>query len=231
MLRKLLAALLLTALGCAPAPSAAAVPTYSPYATEQTNRIYNLMFCDDVTAFLAAPGKTPTSWQSTLSTPSDIPALQALAADRKQEGRIRYLAYQQLRRGGHPVLAKQLLGIIVEMPQDKGLDTLAAFAEGGVRYINQSGKMCFIEGGPPSPQLEALFITAQPLVDAIGPWDKARRGPPDRGQVRMTFLVSDGLYFVEGPASQVQKERMPAAVLAATLPLLQTVMAATSSQK
>ena len=226
MLRKLLAAL-----GFVSAPQAAAVPPYSPYATEPTNRIFNLLFCDDVAAFLAAPGKSPTSWQSALSTPSDIPALQAVAADRNQEGRVRYLAYRQLRRAGHPVLAKQLLGIIVEMPQDKGLDTLAAYSEGGVRYINQSGTTCFIEGVPPTPQLEALFRSAQPLVDAIGPWEEARRGPPDRGHIRMTFLVSDGLYFVEGPVSLVLKERMPAAVFAAIVPLMQSVVAASLSQK
>ena len=47
----------------------------------------------------------------------------------------------------------------------------------------------------------------------------------------MTFLVSDGLYFVEGPVSLVLKERMPAAVFAAIVPLMQTVVAASLSQK
>lgn len=202
-------------------------PPYAPYASSAANDLYNLMFCDDIGAFLAKPGDRPTSWQATLaSTPPDIPALRALAEDHEQEGRVRYLAYQQLRQGGHPVPSKQLFGVIVEVPLDDGMDALAAYSEGGVRYVHQSGKIAVVEGAPSFiPLVEGLFAASQPVVAAIGPWKGTRRPPPAGGSVRLTFLVSDGLYFGEGPLSVMQREPMAAPVLQKAIELLQAVVA------
>jgi hypothetical protein len=47
-----------------------------------------------------------------------------------------------------PVPTKQLLGTIIEFPQPDGLDTLTAFVDGRVRYINHTGHLA-IEGAPP----------------------------------------------------------------------------------
>jgi hypothetical protein len=223
MLRKIL-----TALGFASATAATASPPYAPYTSEAANAIYNLLFCDDPAAFLGNPDHESTSWQLALaSSPPDVPALQALAADRTQEGRVRYLAYQELRRAGQSVTTKRLLGVIVEVPLDGGLDTLAAYSEGGVRYVNQSGKMLLIEGVPSfMPLVETLFEAAQPVVEAIGPWKEARRSPPAQGNVRLTFLVSDGLYFGEGPLAVMQREPMAAPVIQRATELLQAVVAA-----
>ncbi|MBL0085159.1 MAG: hypothetical protein IPP44_00340 [Ideonella sp.] len=223
MLRKVLATL-----GLVSATAATAAPPYSPYSSEAANAIYNLLFCDDAAAFLAKPGDQPASWQATLaSSPPDIQALQTMAADRGQEGRVRYLAYQQLRQSGHSVPSKQLLGVIVEVPLAGGLDALAAYSEGGVRYVNQSGKIAVVEGVTSfMPLVEGLLAASQPVVNAIGPWKEARRAPPTRGNVRLTFLVSDGLYFGEGPLSVMQREQMAAPIIHKATELLQAVVAA-----
>src|SRR5689334_22655776 len=90
-------------LGLVSASVATGAPSYSPYPLESSNSIYNLLFCDDVARFIARPGETPTPWQAALaSRPPDINALEAIAADRSEDGRIRYLAYQLLRQAGHP---------------------------------------------------------------------------------------------------------------------------------
>lgn len=224
MLRKVL-----TALGFASiAAVAAGAPPYSPYPSDAANAMYNLMFCDDVAAFLVKPDQQPASWQATLaSTPADIPALQALSSDGSQDGRIRYLAYQALRRAGQPVTPKKLLGVIVEVPFSGGLDALAAYSDGGVRYINQTGKMMVIEGHSSfAPAVNGLLGAAQPVVNAIGPWKQARRDPPARGNVRLTFLVSDGLYFGEGPLSVMQRDQMASPVIQRATELLQAMVAA-----
>jgi hypothetical protein len=222
MLRKAL-----VALSVASATTVAAAPPYSPYKSDAANAIYNLLFCDDLAAFAGKPDQQPTSWQLALaSNPPDIPALQALATNRSQEGRIRYLAYRRLREAGQTVAAKQLLGVIVEVPLSGGLDTLAAYSEGGVRYVNQTGKLVVIEGVPSFlPLVERLFTAAQPVVDAIGPWQSARRGPPGPGDIRLTFLVSDGLYFGEGPVSVMQREPMAGPIIRGATELLQAVVA------
>jgi hypothetical protein len=118
-----------------------------------------------------------------------------------------------------------LLGVIVEVPLAGGLDTLAAFSEGGVRYINQSGKMVAIEGvGAFSAHVKSLFKASEPVVAQIGPWQKSRLGPPQRGNVRLTFLVSDGLYFGEGPMSGMQRDAMAGPILEQATALLQAVV-------
>ena len=224
MLRKLLAAVGLLA----SAAGVAAEPPYAPYKSEAANEIYNLLFCDDLAAFTArSTEQEATPWQLVLaSNPIDMPALAALAADQTQEGRIRYLAFQRLRSSGQAVPQRQLLGVIVEVPLSGGLDTLAAYSEGGVRYVNQSGKLVVAEGVRSlQPLVARLFEAAQPVVTRIGPWNQARRGPPSVGKVRLTFLVSDGLYFGEGPLTVMQQEPLAAPVIQRATELLQAVVA------
>lgn len=202
-------------------------PPYSPYSSEAANTIYNLLFCDSPSAFLARSGEEPAPWQATLaSAPPDLQALQALAADGNQDGRVRYLAYQQLRHDGQSVPSRQLLGVIVEVPLAGGLDTLAAYSEGGVRYINHSGRIAVVDGAPSMAHLvHGLFAESQPVVNAIGPWTEARRAPPERDNIRLTFLVSDGLYFGEGPLTVMQREPMAAPIIKRATELLQAVVA------
>ncbi|MFO1280889.1 MAG: hypothetical protein U1F51_00230 [Burkholderiales bacterium] len=204
-----------------------AAPPYSPYRSDAANAIYNLAFCDDVAAFAARPGQSPTPWQAALaSEPADVEALRRLADDEREEGRIRYLASRRLRENGRPAAAKRLYGVVVEMPLDGGLDTLAATSEGGVRYVNQSGRIAVIEPVPAIvPLVERLFAAAQPVVDRIGPWSGARRPPPSAGAIRLSFLVSDGLYFGEGPFTALERDPMAAPVIARATELLQAVVA------
>jgi hypothetical protein len=227
MLRKLLASVGLASAAAATAATAAAAPPYAPYREGAANTIYNLLFCDEPAAFLAKPGAPATPWQAVLgAAPPNVDALRTLAADPAQEGRVRYLAYQRLGQLGQPVPPKQLLGVIVEVPLEGGLDTLAAYAEGGIRYLNQSGKMVVIEDVAAfAPLTQALMAASQPVVNAIGPWKAARRAPPQRGHIRLTFLVSDGLYFGEGPMNVMQREPMAAPVIQKATELLQAVVA------
>lgn len=51
-----------------------------------------------------------------------------------------------------------------------------------------------------------LVGVSQPIVDRLNPWDKPRRPPPPKGNVRMTFLASDGLYFAEETLSAVERD-------------------------
>ena len=220
---------LLTAVGIGVAATAGAVanPPYSPYASEAANTIYNLLFCDNPAAFKAKASESPTYWQTVLfSDPADVEALQVLAVDATQEGRVRFLAFSRLREIGKAVHPKILLGVIVEVPLEGGLDALAAFSEGGIRYVNQSGKLVVIEGVASFlPMVKRLFAVAEPVVAHIGPWDKPRLGPPKQGNVRLTFLVSDGLYFGEGPMSIMQREAMAGPIIQQSIKLLQAVVA------
>jgi hypothetical protein len=160
------------------------------------------------------------------SEPADISALEALAADVSQEGRLRALANQRLRSAGKKVTGKILLGVIVEVPLSEGLDTLAAYSEGGARYINKTGKLGVFEGvASLKPLIQDLLKASQQVVDRIGPSEHPRSPPPKGDNIRITFLVSDGLYVGEGAMSQMQRDPMGAPVVRTATTLLQQVVA------
>jgi hypothetical protein len=58
-----------------------------------------------------------------------------------------------------------------------------------------------------------LFSAAYTLVEQIGPWEGERRPPPTAGNARLTFLVSDGLYFGEGPFDVLARDPMGGPVI------------------
>lgn len=75
-------------------------------------------------------------------------------------------------------------------------------------------------------EAKELVATAQNLVNQIGPWEEKRLAPPRPGHVRMTFLVSDGLYFGEGPFEALQQDKLGAPILAKASQLLLLVVEA-----
>ena len=200
---------------------------FSPYEDTAANFIYNLLFCDRRESFRARQGERSTDWQRVLFTePPEVLGLKMLADNASEEGRHRYLAFARLREAGAPVTPKILLGVIVEMALPDGLDALAAYSDGGVRYINHSGKMVIVEGVDDfRPLVHRLFQAAQPVVARIGPWDQPRRPPPVRGNARLTFLVSDGLYFGEAQAEVFQRDALAGPVLREATQLLLKVVA------
>lgn len=221
MLKKLLVAVGVT---LAASGSTTATEIYKPYAESHVNFLYNLLFCDDLNLFKNQSSERDVGlWGTLLAEEPDRTALRKIASDETNEGRVRALAYNRLRVVGEAVPSKKLLGVIVEVPLQKGLDVLAAFSEGGVRYLNQSGKVVVFEGkGNPVENLAKELVSAsQPVVDKIGPWNKQRLPPPKTGNVRITFLVSDGLYFGEGTYAVLQQDSMAGPVLSKTTQLLQ----------
>ncbi|HNH52525.1 MAG TPA: hypothetical protein PLL07_08910 [Nitrosomonas sp.] len=225
MLRKLF-----TTLGFGASAMTPSEPPYIPYQSEAANEIYNLLFCDNLAAFKPKEGESAATWQTVLfAEPADRSALLALANDVTQESRIRYLAYTRLRLLGENVPTKVLLGVIVEVSLADGLDALAAYSDGGVRYINHSGELVFFEGSTElEPHVKKLLAASEPVVARIGPWKKPRRSPPESDNVRLTFLVSDGLYFGEGPMSIMQHEEMAGPVIQSATTLLQTIVSRAS---
>jgi hypothetical protein len=187
-----------------PVPRDTPRPRHRPYRETACNEIYNLLFCDD--------GRMPIG-----AMDDTVASLRAVADDESQEGRNRMWAYNLLRERGEPVPPKILLGTIVEVHMEDGLDVLAAFTDGSVRYINHSEKMGFVEGRVPQLEehIEILLKVSGFIVNQIGPSTEARLPPPPKGEVRTTFLVSDGLYFGQGPYDELRNDEMGRLVLTA----------------
>jgi hypothetical protein len=210
-----------------PPPAKAAGPYAGPYAQSETNFIYQLLFCDDPELFRPRPGTQPAPWHRLLfDAQPDPAAVRALAEDQNQESRIRILACNWLLRNRQEVPKKELLGIVVEVPLDRGLDVLAAYADGRIRYINQTGRPVVFESAPANVSAQAgkLLAASRAAIAQIGPWDRPRLPPPKQGRIRLTFLVSDGLYFGEGPLPGMDRDPIAAPVISEAGKLLQMVV-------
>jgi hypothetical protein len=223
MLRRLLA---LLGGGVAGTRRAAAHLPYAPYRQPASNLLYSLIFCDEPRAFMPRHGIAPPPWHAVLfGNPVDFQAVRTLADDVAADSRARALAYALLRKNNRPVPRKVLLGVVVEVPMPEGLDTLAVFADAGVRYINHTGKVAIVEGETATlaPIVIRLMAAAQAVVARTGPWDKPRRAPPIKGSVRLTFLVSDGTYLGEGPALALEHDPFAGPVIQQALLLVQAL--------
>ena len=176
--------------------------TSDPYKDTATNLIYNLLFCDNIELFKTntqAPFTYP--FDILFSDNSTVVDFQKIIDDTKFDSRLKILAYNRQLSKGHKPDKKELLGVIIEVRLDNGLDVLASFRDGTARYINATGKMIIWEMTDETSNklTQDIFIKSQEIIKKIGVWDKPRRPHPKRGMARLTFLVSDGLYFGEGP--------------------------------
>lgn len=198
---------------------AGSAPFYRPYKNEAADSLYNLLFCDNPDLFRTAK-QGPLA--VVLSGAATRESLEEIAVDPALESRVRMLAFNRLRAMKLPVPAKQLFGTIIECPQRSGLDTLAAFADGRLRYINYTGHPAIFECAPPELVAKAheLMRVSQLAVDRHGPSEEPRRPPPVGDLVRLSFLVSDGLYWGEDSYELLSRDPEGGPVLAAATKLL-----------
>lgn len=206
-------------------------PFHRPYAEESTNILYNLLFCDDLGLYQkhADPNAGPPFSILLSNDPSDGD-LANIARDLTVDPRTRLLAFNRLRAQGRPLPQKVLLGVIVEVGLDLGLDALASFPNGTLRYFNQSGRVLIWERtdeASVNALTRQLFEESLAIVNRIGPWDQPRRPQPPLGMTRITFLVSDGLYFGEGPTNSFFEDPLAKPALGTATRLMQWITAST----
>lgn len=198
-----------------------------PYKDSATNLIYNLLFCDNIDLFKSNT-ETPYTYPFDIlfSETSTISDYQKIIDDSNSDSRLKVLAYNRQLLKGHKPDKKELLGVIIEVGLDDGLDVLASFSDGTARYINQTGKMIIWENADETSNklTKDLFINSYEIVQQIGPWDKARRPHPTKGMTRITFLVSDGFYFGEGPMDVIFNDPLASPALTSGTDLMRYLM-------
>ncbi|HEY2721265.1 MAG TPA: hypothetical protein VGI82_06055 [Chitinophagaceae bacterium] len=203
-----------------------------PYKESSTNLIYQLLFCDNIELYKENTTKPHSYPFDILFSANHTPAdLQKLIDDSSSESRIKILAYNQQLAMGYKPLKKELLAVIVEMGLDNGLDVLASFNNGTARYINQAGKMIIWETTDETfhALTNDLFLKAWDVINQIGPWDKPRRPWPAKGLVRISFLVSDGLYFGEAPINVLFNDPLAKPSLTAATALMNYLVTRTGT--
>lgn len=194
-----------------------------PYQNESLNLIYDLLFCDDIELFkVNSKDHSTHPWSTLFSADASKEDLIKITDDETSESRVRILAGNKLRAQGNTLEYQELLGVIVEVAMDEGLDVIAAYSDGSARYINYSEKIIVLEA--PTDQsnrlIEDLLSSGEEVIQKIGPWDKDRLPFPQAGQVRLTFLVSDGLYFGQGPFDVLAEDPMGGPVIGAAAEMM-----------
>ncbi|MFN0013611.1 MAG: hypothetical protein ACKVU2_03605 [Saprospiraceae bacterium] len=200
-------------------------PPPGPYRDEAINKIYQLLFCDYADLYSGnSPDPLTYPYDVLLAPTSSNEDLQKVIDYSTTEARIKMLAYNLLMAKGHQPAKRELIGVIVEVGMDEGLDTLAAYSDQSARYINYTGSAIVWENRDDETAgqlIGDLFAKSLDIVSKIGPWGNPRKPHPAKGMVRLSFLVSDGLYFGEGPIQVLFNDPMANPALTSATALMQ----------
>jgi hypothetical protein len=207
------------------------VAKVQPYDDAPTNALYHLLFCDDYQAIRDASAEIEPGIAKLFDTNVDEKAVRAIADDTRKTPRLRALAFQRLREAKKKTPAKLLLGAILEIPMDNKPETFAAFVDGGIRYIDTRGKVSYADGAV--PQLiqahKKMMEAARDLADSAKLSNQPRSAVP-RDKARLTILMSDGPYIVEGTMEKLMKDKKANAFIESSGLLLKTFIDAALKQ-
>src|SRR6202050_1881199 len=111
-------------------------------------------------------------------------------------------ALRELGEKPDPKFAYEVLGVIVEMPQQAAYDTLAGYVDGSARYLNFSGKAIFWDA--PDAVIQRL---CQVLVDSTIPASRKAKprtslSLPSRG-IQATLLTRSGPFVITAVSNAV----------------------------
>jgi hypothetical protein len=200
---------------------------HRPYADEAANGIYELLFGDNLSLYKGrGRDNTRYPWITLFSNNSSDAQLITIANDAELPTRVQLLAFNELRKRKVSAEKSILLGVVIEVGLTNGLDVLAAYGDKTVRYINHSGKMIVSESTESSwaSQVDDLLVKGRELMKHIGPWNKKRLSSPPIGNLRITLLASDGLYFGEGSIDDMSKDSLGGPVFRSATNLMQALI-------
>jgi hypothetical protein len=134
-----------------------------------------------------------------------VALLRSVLDSPKLETRIQLWVWSALRELGEQPdgkFAYEVLGVILEMPQQGGYDTLAAYVDGSARYLNFSGKAIFWDALDPAVKrlCEALVHSTIPASRKAKP--RLSLSLPKRG-IQATMLTRSGPYLIAAPPQGV----------------------------
>ncbi|HEY4225874.1 MAG TPA: hypothetical protein VGM70_08680 [Pseudolysinimonas sp.] len=106
---------------------------------------------------------------------------------------------RQLDRDALTGLPEELYGVVLEVPLEKGVDTLAAYQDHTARYLNQGGGAIVWDTHETVMDglIDAVLTAARPLTTAIGVWESSRPALT-AGKSRISLLTAEGLHFRDG---------------------------------
>ncbi|MDB6006178.1 MAG: hypothetical protein JWR15_3165 [Prosthecobacter sp.] len=131
-----------------------------------------------------------------------------------------------------PDEARRVLGVVIEVSMQDGLDIVAAYPDHSARYYNFSGAGVVWEHPDTSLDgaIDRLISAGTAVVQQIGPWDGPRPAPPPKNQVRLSFLTPGGLCFGQGSFQDLSADPKGGAVVTAATDLMRALIAKSPKQ-
>ena len=128
-----------------------------------------------------------------------------------EESRLQIFAWSELRNLSvipDESIAKKVLGFVIEVGMNKGVDYLAVYSDNAARYYNFSGAKIIYQCDEKSinEKIQKLLYYCERTVKHIGLWEGARRSPPMENMCRINFLTPAGLFFGEGPMRALEQD-------------------------
>lgn len=168
-----------------------------------------------------------------MNEPSEAGRLLRAVTLISNEARLRLWAWHSLRTLGKypaPDLARQALGVVIEVPFEKNADVLAAYADGTARYINHQGGMIVWDRADEviTPKIMAVIKEAQPEGVKL-PLSEPQEERPDEQMdptvVRLSVLSPGGISVWEGvPGESAEMGRLFAAMADLLKAMVQAAM-------
>jgi hypothetical protein len=124
-------------------------------------------------------------------------------------------------------IERLLLGVVVEVPMQGGLDLLAAYPDHHARYYNFNGSGIIWEHPNASldPAIDALLEAGRRIVSTIGIWEGPRPPSPPLGQMRVNVISPSGLHFGQGPTQAMAQDALAGPAFNAAAALMQQMIA------
>jgi len=163
-------------------------------------------------------------------TPGVITALKKVLLMSGLEVRLYLQAWHCLRSFGQlppEQLAREIQGVVVEVALDRGLDIVAAYADGSARYFNYSGAAIVWDTHDADIDrlVGELLMVGQSIVDVSESWDGPRPPAPSTGIVRINMLTFGGLHFGQGGFQAIMQDGLGGLALRGAFDLMQALIA------
>ena len=136
--------------------------------------------------------------------------LKQILADPTAEVRTRILVWKALRQLGEPPpanISDEVHGVVLEVPVDNWIDTLAAYLDGRARYLNGKRGPIIWEA-PEDPRMRPLVIevvkSARSLVANTPAVEKHL--PPKQSVIRVSILTYGGIHTLEAKDTDILRK-------------------------
>jgi hypothetical protein len=145
------------------------------------------------------------------------------------ETRVRLLGWSILRAAGavpDPATASRARGVVIDMPVEGGLDTLAGWEDGRARYFNHAGPAIVVDA-PNANVHEAchdLLVATQGLADHTDVIGGPRPEPPGFGGAAIWALTDGGIHVVSRSAASMSLNPLDGPILALGVRLMQRLI-------